>query len=102
MFDICVRRKRAKIIDFKGASFGHGNGRSSLTKRSIVSLYLCNKSLELSIQRDTLHAEDQFVKLLSVVRSDYETRIDILVNEHIIENNHVWQCSIPSAVLKHC
>ena len=67
-----------------------------------MSLDLCHQILKLLIQRDTLRTQNQFMQILAVVSADDEARVDVLVDEHVVEDNHVHEVSIPSTILEHC
>ena len=53
------------------------------------------------IQRDALSARNQLMQVLAMIRADNEARIQIQINEHVIENNHVRKRPIPYPILKY-
>lgn len=59
-----------------------------------------HQTLKLRVQSYTLGTKDQFVEVLPVLRLDNQSRVNILVNERVVEYEHVWELPIPYTVLE--
>src|SRR5579859_8275691 len=101
LVDFCSRGKRAEIIHRKRTPFRCRYRRCFFPKCGVVVFYPSSKLLELLVQRHCLSAKDQLVELLPMSRINGQTRIDVLVNEHVVEHSQVRQCAVPGIILEH-
>ena len=57
--------------------------------------------LQLLVQCHRPGAEDQLVQPLPLLGSDDEARVDIFVDERVVEHDHIRESPVPRVVLKH-
>ena len=92
--------KRAKRIDGEAAAHSGGNGLLETFQIFVMVLHGIDMPLQFGVQSDTLCAQDQLVKVLSVPGLQLHAGADILGNELIVEDDNVGQRAGPCAVLK--
>jgi hypothetical protein len=101
LLHIRIRSQSTELVDGHPAKFCCGNGCLALPECSIVRFNLRNEVLKLLMKRDALRAQNQLVQVLAVINSNDQPRIDVLINEHIVEHHHVCESPTPSSILKH-
>ena len=65
-----------------------------------MNLNTRGKLLQLSTQCDALWPEHKLVELLTLVGAHDESRVHILLDEEVVEYQHVWDAAIPRVVLE--
>ena len=80
--------ERAKRIDGEATAHSGGNGILEGLQIFVMLLHGIDMSLQFGVQSDALRAQDQLVKVLSMLGLQFHAGADILGNELIVEDDN--------------
>jgi hypothetical protein len=66
-----------------------------------VGLDLPHQAVQLLCELDALRTENEFVEVLSMTGPHHESRINVLIDEYVVEDRHVWDSPTPLVALEH-
>jgi hypothetical protein len=91
----------AEIVHARRAALQQRDRVGSDTQFPGPGLHLLNELLQVGVERDALHPQDQLVEVLPVLGFDGQAGIDVPVNEIVVEDDDIRDPPVPTVVLKH-
>ena len=93
--DIRLKLKRAELVHREGPHLCGGNGRLTPPQLRVVRFDLGDELVQVALKGDALRAEHQLMEILPVLGGYGEPRVDVLIDEGVIEDRDVGQRAVP-------
>lgn len=100
LVDVVLDWEGAEVVDAEALLVDGLQGGRLRPKLGVPCPNLLGKFDDAPSERHTLFADDQLVEVLSVVGGDLQPRVDVVVDEDVVEDDHLRQRPRPRAVLK--